>query len=72
MSATALIPTTPQLPTTDDLLTYFGAFLRLHVADGDASPNTLRSYLILLLRNLQQVDCVFSRFRGENAPETGA
>jgi len=59
MSTTVLIPATPQLLTTDDLLAHFGAFLRLHVADGDASPNTLRLYLILLLCNLQQVDCVF-------------
>jgi site-specific recombinase XerD len=36
---TATAPT-----TTRDLLSDFGAFLRLHVADGDASPNTLRSY----------------------------
>jgi site-specific recombinase XerD len=29
---------------TGDLLAGFGAFLRLHVADGDASPHTVRSY----------------------------
>jgi len=29
---------------TGDLLADFGTFLRLHVADEDASPNTIRSY----------------------------
>jgi integrase/recombinase XerD len=27
-----------------DLLSDFGAYLRIHVADGDASPHTIRSY----------------------------
>ena len=44
MTTSPLTPT----PRTDlipaDLLTVFGTFLRLHVADGDASPHTLRSY----------------------------
>ena len=30
--------------TVDNLLADFRAFLRLHVADGDASPHTLASY----------------------------
>ena len=44
MTTTALTTTDSNTPATRDLLSHFGAFLRLHVADGDASPNTIRSY----------------------------
>ena len=42
----AIIPSSPApLAATDaDALAAFGDFLRLHVADGDASPATLRTY----------------------------
>ena len=38
------ITTTTRTLTTSDLLADFGEFLRLHVADGDASENTIQSY----------------------------
>jgi integrase/recombinase XerD len=43
MTTTALTTTDTALTTTD-AMTAFGAFLRLYVADGDASPETVRSY----------------------------
>jgi len=33
-----------QTLSTTDIMTDFGQFLRLHTADGDASPATIRSY----------------------------
>jgi site-specific recombinase XerD len=44
MTTTALTTRQDQTPTTTNVMTAFGAFLRLHVADGDASPATFRSY----------------------------
>jgi site-specific recombinase XerD len=44
MSTKALTVTREQTPTATDLATAFGQFLRLSVAEGDASPHTLRSY----------------------------
>jgi hypothetical protein len=38
------LTTTDRALTTTDVMTAFGAFLRLYVADGDASPKTIRSY----------------------------
>jgi hypothetical protein len=38
------LATTDRVLTTTDVMTAFGAFLRLYVADGDASPATIRSY----------------------------
>jgi integrase/recombinase XerD len=43
MTPTALTTTNRAL-TTADVMTAFGAFLGLYVADGDASPETIRSY----------------------------
>jgi hypothetical protein len=43
MTTTALT-TTDRTLTTTDVMTAFGAFLRLYVADGDASFETIRSY----------------------------
>jgi integrase/recombinase XerD len=43
MTPTALT-TTDRALTTTDVMMAFGAFLRLYVADGDASPETIRSY----------------------------
>jgi len=43
MTPTALT-TTGRALTTTDVMTAFGAFLRLYVADGDTSPETIRSY----------------------------
>src|SRR3954466_6675613 len=46
MTDAALIPSTPATLTTGqaDALAAFGDFLRLRVADGDASEATLRTY----------------------------
>jgi integrase/recombinase XerD len=44
MTITTLTTRQDQTPTTTNVMTAFGAFLRLHVADGDASPATFRSY----------------------------
>ncbi len=44
MTTTALTIRPDQTPTTTDILADFGKFLRLHTADGDASPATIRSY----------------------------
>ena len=44
MTATALVSQQRGDLTTTDILTDFGKFLRLHTADGDASPATIRSY----------------------------
>lgn len=41
---TKALTTTDRALTTTDVMTAFGAFLRLYVADGDASPETTRSY----------------------------
>lgn len=41
---TIALTTTDRALTATDIMTAFGAFLRLHVADGDASPETIRSY----------------------------
>jgi site-specific recombinase XerD len=35
---------TERAASTTDILADFGKFLRLHTADGDASPATIRSY----------------------------
>jgi hypothetical protein len=43
MTPTALTTTDRGLTTTD-VVTAFGAFLRLYVADGDTSPERIRSY----------------------------
>ena len=45
MTTSALSTTTRADLLPADLLSDFGAFLRLQVADGDASPHTIRSYL---------------------------
>jgi len=39
----ALTITTDKALTTTDIMEDFGRFLRLHTADGDASPATIRS-----------------------------
>jgi integrase/recombinase XerD len=44
MTTTALTIRQDQTPTTTDIMTDFAKFLRLHTADGDASPATIRSY----------------------------
>jgi integrase/recombinase XerD len=44
MTTTALTIRQDQTPTTRDIMEDFGKFLRLHTADGDASPATIRSY----------------------------
>jgi hypothetical protein len=41
---TLALTTTDRALTTTDVMTAFGAFLRLYVADGDASSETIRSY----------------------------
>lgn len=41
---TALVPQQRGDLTTVDIMADFGKFLRLHTADGDASPATIRSY----------------------------
>ena len=38
------LTTTDRVLTTTDVMTAFGALLRLYVADGDASPETILSY----------------------------
>jgi hypothetical protein len=43
MTPTALT-TTDRALTTTDVMTAFAAFLWLYVADGDTSPETIRSY----------------------------
>ncbi len=43
MTITALT-TTDRALTTTNVMTALGAFLRLYVAEGDASPKTIRSY----------------------------
>jgi hypothetical protein len=43
MTPTALT-TTDRTLTTTDVMTAFAAFLWLYVADGDTSPETIRSY----------------------------
>ena len=43
-STTALTIRQDQTPTTTDIMEDFAKFLRLHTADGDASPATIRSY----------------------------
>jgi site-specific recombinase XerD len=44
MTTTALTIRQDQRPTTTDIMVDFAKFLRLHTADGDASPATIRSY----------------------------
>ena len=44
MDATELITSTVMVVTTGDVLADFATFLRLHVADGDASEHTIQSY----------------------------
>jgi len=44
MSTKALTIAQPAKPATTELLATFARFLRLNVAEGDASPHTLRSY----------------------------
>jgi site-specific recombinase XerD len=44
MTQQALTIRTDQTPTTTDIMADLAKFLRLHTADGDASPATIRSY----------------------------
>ena len=44
MTQQALTIRTERAASTTDILADFGRFLRLHTADGDASPATIRSY----------------------------
>ena len=44
MNATELTTPTVMVVTTGDVLADFATFLRLHVADGDASEHTIQSY----------------------------
>jgi integrase/recombinase XerD len=44
MTQQALTIRTERAVSTTDILADFGKFLRLHTADGDASPATIRSY----------------------------
>ncbi len=44
MTQQALTTTTDRVLSTTDIMADFSKFLRLHTADGDASPATIRSY----------------------------
>jgi len=44
MTQQALTIRTERPASITDILADFGKFLRLHTADGDASPATIRSY----------------------------
>jgi hypothetical protein len=44
MTQQALTIRTDQTLSTTDIMVDFAKFLRLHTADGDASPATIRSY----------------------------
>jgi hypothetical protein len=44
MTQQALTIRQDQTLSTTDIMADFGKFLRLHTADGDASPATIRSY----------------------------
>jgi hypothetical protein len=44
MTQQALTIRQDQTLSTTDIMADFGKFLRLHTADGDASPETIRSY----------------------------
>jgi site-specific recombinase XerD len=44
MATTSLVPQQRGDLAAADIMADFGRFLRLHTADGDASPATIRSY----------------------------
>jgi site-specific recombinase XerD len=44
MTQNAAVTSTNRTPATEDLFDAFGKFLRLHTAEGDASPATIRTY----------------------------
>jgi hypothetical protein len=51
--ALTMIETDELIPASDMLkMAHFEQFLRLHTADGDASPQTIRSYIMQTLLSL--------------------
>jgi hypothetical protein len=58
---------TPTALTTTDVMTAFGVFLRLYVADGDASPQTVRSHYSNAAQFVawcEEHDIIGDRYRG--------